>query len=176
MRVALLMAACCLLAGPLALPPLAARTEDIPLLAQRFLDKLSVARDKMVSGISSQVLERLTAFDYPGNIRELRNILYIAATHSTNCCIDAGTVSKVMQSMPQCQHADVPETAAVQQDGILHSKQTAGVARAGSLSEVESQYIESLLKQYDGNRKKIAVALGVSERTVYRKLKRLSLN
>ena len=59
----------------LLLPPLRERKEDIPLLIERFIDKMNRLRGKAVSGIEPEALERLMAHDYPGNIRELENII-----------------------------------------------------------------------------------------------------
>jgi transcriptional regulator with PAS, ATPase and Fis domain len=57
------------------IPPLRDRKGDIPLLTQRFLDRLSSARGKTITGVSSRVQEILTAHDFPGNVRELENIV-----------------------------------------------------------------------------------------------------
>ncbi len=60
---------------PILLPPLRERREDIPLLVEHFLERLSVETDRQVEGVSADALAALMRHDWPGNVRELRNVL-----------------------------------------------------------------------------------------------------
>ena len=145
------------------LPPLRERIDDIQLLAPNLLEPISSAMSRRFI-LSADALEQLKQHDYPGNVRELRNILSIAATHSKTGEIGAATVIEVMQRHAQSRMqpgsalaaAPAPDTAA-------------------TLHDVEAQHISRLLAQHGGNRKQVAAALSVSERTLYRKLKRYAL-
>ncbi len=87
------------------LPPLRERIDDIQLLAPNLLEPISSAMSRHYS-LTDDALERLKQYDYPGNVRELRNILSIAATHSKSGEIDAVAIDEVMQV-----HAHYEETA-----------------------------------------------------------------
>jgi two-component system response regulator AtoC len=153
------------------LPPLRERIEDIQLLARSLLEPISSAMSRRFV-LATDALERLKQYDYPGNVRELRNILSIAATHSKAGEIDAEAIEEVMQRHEEHTRARLFP---------LRTMKTAAppVAPAPemavSLHDVEAEYINQLLAQHSGNRKQVASALGVSERTLYRKLKRYAL-
>ena len=106
-----------------------------------------------------------------GNVRELRNILFIATTHSGSGLIDADTVVKVMQMHAQS-HGQVssPRTVEVAAIPAMPAADT-----AASLHDVEARHISQLLQQHNNNRRQVAEALGVSERTLYRTLKKFEL-
>lgn len=148
------------------LPALRERPTDIPLIADCLLDKIGNS-----SGIRSELdkdsLEVLMAHNFPGNIRELRNILMIAAAHSVNGRIDRACLGDVLQQLGHRQARS--QTA---EPEIQEQPDTTGV----KLEDLESQHINWLLKQHSGNRKKVAACLGISERTMYRKLKRHHLS
>jgi two-component system response regulator AtoC len=151
------------------LPPLRERLDDIEPLASSLLEPISRAMSRRLS-LTTAALDQLKQFDYPGNVRELRNILSIAAAHCKGGEIDAATVIEVMQEHKQtraqpCPSRDMDDVAAVAPAPDV----------AASLHDVEAQHINRLLQQHSGNRKLVAASLGVSERTLYRKLKRYAL-
>jgi transcriptional regulator with PAS, ATPase and Fis domain len=140
----------------LAIPPLRDRKGDIPLLAQRFLDRLNEGRRKNVHGVSSRVLELLTAHDYPGNIRELENIV---------------------------EHAWVMCATGVIEPGHLPDTVTQAVAPVGpsgapsrGLEHLEGAYIRQVLLRHDGNRGAAARELGIHRTTLQRKIRKLGLS
>ena len=152
------------------LPPLRERIDDIPLLAPNLLDPIGSAMSCHYR-LTDDALERLKQYDYPGNVRELRNILSIAATHCKSGEISAEAVDEVMQLQAHSKKQPCPsrtmETAVTP---------VAPVAETGAtLHDVEAQHINLLLQQHSGNRKQVAAALGMSERNLYRKLKRYAL-
>jgi len=153
------------------LPNLLDRIDDVPMLARSLLESINRsmrASYHLVDGAS----ERLKAYTYPGNIRELRNILFIAATHSTNREIDAQLIDKIIHNLPHC--PENGEQQVFNQQASMPVQAPANDAPA-SLDDVERQHIRQLMDRYEGNRKKVAEALGVSERTIYRKLRRLGI-
>jgi DNA-binding NtrC family response regulator len=153
------------------LPPLRERIDDIQVLAPNLLEPISNTMARRFT-LTSAATERLKQYNYPGNVRELRNILFIAATHSSNGEIDADILGEVFDlhaagKVQPCQ----PEPLAEPQEVRKPSAQPA----ATSLHGLEAQHIADLLAQHGGSRKKVAEAMGVSERTLYRKLKRYGL-
>jgi transcriptional regulator with GAF, ATPase, and Fis domain len=157
-------------AFPVNIPALRERPDDIPALAEHFLLHMEEG-DRFVP-LSPEVIETLLTYDYPGNVRELRNILFIAATHSRNGDIDNDTVAEVMQLHAQsrlqpCVHRAVEAVAA---------PVAPGVEKTASLQDVEAEHISRLLAEHNNNRRKVAAVLGISERTLYRKLKRFNLS
>ncbi len=158
------------------LPSLRERLDDVPTLARNLIEGINRAM-RCSYHLKPDAYDELKRYQYPGNVRELRNVLFIAATHSRNREIDADLITHVVSNLPHCN--DVTETTTSQQsDSALASPVSNGPATgnsAPSLKDLETEHIRQLLQRYDGNRKKVAEALGISERTIYRKLKKLEL-
>ncbi|MAT40226.1 MAG: Fis family transcriptional regulator [Ectothiorhodospiraceae bacterium] len=135
------------------LPPLKEREGDIPLLAQHFMKKFAANANKEITGISDSVMHLLTQYDYPGNVRELMNII--------NSAVIIETQSELRkQSLPQyfLDSADTM-TGAVRD---LPQK---------SLKEVEKEHILKVLKLCDGNKTKASKVLGISRISLINKVK-----
>ncbi|RLA00410.1 MAG: Fis family transcriptional regulator [Gammaproteobacteria bacterium] len=154
------------------LPALRERLDDIEILAPDLLGPVSQSMNQKFK-LTLAAIERLKLYDYPGNVRELRNILFIAATHSSGGDIDNVVIETVLQQLAhgrQHQH----------QEATVESRQAETASRPGmtgnGLHDVEAKHISALLQQHHDNRKQVAAALGISERTLYRKLKRYNLN
>jgi transcriptional regulator with PAS, ATPase and Fis domain len=162
------------------LPCLRERLEDIPLLANSLLEPVSHTMRRRFT-LAPDALERLKAYHYPGNVRELRNILYVAATHSPGDVIHAAVIDDVIGQMARNQASQQPsndEPAAPPSPAhdSIGLRQTFGNANWGSsLVDVEARHIKELLDRYAGNRRRVADDLGISERTLYRKLKKYGL-
>lgn len=141
----------------LALPPLRQRKEDIPLLVERFIDKMNRLRGKAVSGLEPAALERLLAHEYPGNIRELENII----EHAFILC-SQGRIG--LHHLP-----------------ASLGSQAAAVAGPSSLSirarhqATEAEMIRDALVRNGYNRLAAARDLGMHKSTLFRKLKKLNL-
>jgi DNA-binding NtrC family response regulator len=135
------------------LPPLRERREDIPALADALLVRM---RDPAAyrCHIDEEARERLIRHDYPGNIRELRSTLQRAIALSGD-----GHIRR-----EHIQFEDRPAAPV---------SVTAGNAR--SLRQLESAQISFLLEKHQGHRRRVAEALGISERTLYRKLEKYQL-
>jgi two-component system response regulator HydG len=131
---------------PIHLPALRDRREDIALLAETLLTRLAPGR---AYTLSEAVLERLQAYDYPGNIRELRNILERATLMA-----DGDTL--LVEHLP-------PELAS--ETAVMP-----GIDAIVPLETAELRYLQWALAHHGGDRKSLAEQLGISERTLYRKL------
>lgn len=132
------------------IPPLRRRVEDIPLLANHFLEKYG--RQKGISGFTEEALHLLTHYAWPGNVRELENIIERAVTFTRNNKIGA-------EDLPQ-------EMIGLQGDQLLERMLTKQV----SLAELEREYLERVLQSVGGNKLKAAQILQIDRKTLYRKL------
>jgi len=153
------------------LPPLRERLDDIQLLAPNLLEPISNTMARRFS-LTGAAVDRLKQYEYPGNVRELRNILFIAATHSSNGEIDEDIIKEVFKLHAQ---GRVQPCQPRVQDSSPEPPPVPAKPAAASLQDVEAQHISRLLEEHGGSRRKVAQAMGVSERTLYRKLKRYSL-
>jgi transcriptional regulator with PAS, ATPase and Fis domain len=137
------------------LPPLRERKEDIPLLVEHFIEKMNMMRGKAISGVDTETLQILMCHDYPGNIRELENII----EHAFVLC-NAGPI--------QTRHLPggfaTPDPGANQQDSLTHT-----------LNSTESIAIMNALKRNGYNRLAAARELGMHKSTLFRKIKRLGI-
>ena len=166
------------------LPSLRERMDDIPTLSRNLIE--SINRSMRCSYyLTDDVFEEMRAYDYPGNVRELRNVLFIAATHSHNREINGELIASVIRNLPQCNGHDMAARAETNHYApALHSVNSSDTPpsvqppaeSASTLKDIEAEHIRQLLDRFAGNRKKVAETLGISERTVYRKLKKLGLS
>ncbi len=140
----------------LVLPPLRNRKEDIPLLVERFVKRLNVLRGRSVSGISRETLALLMSHDYPGNIRELENIV----EHAFVICPEG-------QIEPRC----LPDSLI----GPVPRPTAHGTIDA-ALRSTEAQAILDALKRNNYNRLATARELGMHKSTLFRKIKNLDID
>jgi PAS domain S-box-containing protein len=141
----------------IALPPLAERREDIPLLASHFLRQFSLRQGKAVDAISAEALGLLMRYDYPGNVRQLQNII----EHAVVICRSA-------QVEAECLPADLTEELAIRKVSPPND-------RRPPLMEAEAQKILETLHRYGGHRTKTAAALGIDTSTLWRKIKKYGI-
>jgi DNA-binding NtrC family response regulator len=144
------------------LPPLRERREDIPLLAQSFLQEFAQERGKELGGYSDEVLERFDAYPWPGNVRELRNAVERAVLFSKGSLV---TVEDLPTSLGT--GAQPPALAAPAREAVPLQ---AAVERA----EIEA--IKAALEASGGRRSEAADILGVSRKTLWEKMKNYSVS
>jgi len=142
------------------IPPLRERTEDIPKLIDYFLDIYRERFGRPQLELSDDARAQLQTYDWPGNVRELRNCLERAAALSAGDVIDAGQIP-ILGSPTR---------------GIIADRSPAAAAAAPhslprTLEELEREHILEVLKHSDGNRERTAAILGISSRTLYRKIR-----
>ena len=148
-----------LAAFPIAVPPLRDRREDIPILADHFLKRYAAAAEKSIRDISTDALQMLIQYDFPGNVRELENIIERAVLYETTDLLQPESLlfhqtrggSQVATSSPTDTTTILP------------------------LDEVERRAIIHALKVTDNNIPNAARALGIDRSTLYRKLKKYNL-
>jgi DNA-binding NtrC family response regulator len=138
------------------LPSLRERAEDIPLLADHFLRKYAVENAKPVSQISQEALEHLARYGWPGNVRELENVIERAVTLSHHSII-----------LPE----DLPRRLTVEPAEDSSRSLPSHIP----LSELEKLYLQKVLEETGGNKKKAAAILGIDRRTLYRMAARYGL-
>ncbi len=143
------------------LPPLAARVDDIPLLCNHFLHEFTARNNKVITAITPDAMQALTAYAWPGNVRELRNTIEKTVVLARG---DRITLRELPAAIREAAHAGVDKRTAA---GGGAADSQAG----GSLADVEKQLIRATLRQHDDNRTRAAVALGISRRTLHRKLR-----
>ena len=143
----------------ISLPALRDRAEDIPELTEYFLKEAAAEVGSKVAGITDAAQTVLSHYDWPGNIRQLRN------------CIKTMVV---MCDRDRLDVQDIPPEIAQRPQLAAGSHTVAGLAGV-SLNELEKQAIIETLAKTDGNREKAAKILGIGERTLYRKIKEYNL-
>jgi two-component system response regulator HydG len=140
------------------LPPLRARREDIIPLADHFRRQFARRHHKPIKGISPVVSKRLFTYDWPGNVRQLRNAI------ETMVVLDCDGILDVDDLPPEL--ADSPPTLSATGDGAAQE------LIGKSMDEIERWAIEQTLKLTNGNREEAARILGIGARTLYRKLEK----
>jgi DNA-binding NtrC family response regulator len=147
---------------PLVIPPLRERRDDLAELATHLLGRI----EGRAARLTPTALDTLSAYDFPGNVRELLNVLRRAAVFAGDEPIDDALLSRMVRasvfgrtdselrsSVPPAEEGDSPRT----------------------LSEVERAHIERVLELHGGNVTRAAVALGIDRRTLQRKLRSLGV-
>lgn len=152
----------------LQLPPLRERREDIPLLVEHFIRTLSLRTGKEITGVTPEVMEVLMRHDFPGNVRELENIL----EHAFVLC-RGGLIG--LEHLP----AEVRSGGGAGPAGVAASAEVpsaaGGASGSASLAELERRAIESALRKHGGNRAAAARELGIHRTTLWRKMRRYGL-
>jgi DNA-binding NtrC family response regulator len=138
------------------LPPLSERVGDIPLLADRFLKEYCEKNNKKIEGLTPDTVNLLIAYAWPGNVRELRN-----------------TIEKmvVLARTERLSPRDVPANIREAVKGHAGLGARSPLLMTGSLAETERRKIVAVLEKNGGNRTRAADELGISRRTLHRKLR-----
>ena len=143
------------------LPRLIDRREDVPLLIDYFVKEHLSRHGKKINGISTAARRRLLAFDWPGNVRQLRNVIESMVVVDYDEVLDLD---------------DLPAELAPD-DVMVERNQMGGLHElvGKSMDEIEELFIAETLKVTVGNREEAAKMLGIGERTLYRKIKQYEL-
>ena len=139
------------------IPPLRERREDIPLLLEHFLRKFAEKNRRDVTGLTAAARDALLKYDYPGNVRELENIIERAVLLCRGRVIDL---------------EDLPATV---RPGRRGPSEPLPKDLPGVLADIERQAIESALERTGGIQTQAAEALGISERVLRYKMKKYGL-
>jgi two-component system response regulator HydG len=139
--------------GALRIPPLRNRREDIPALAQRFIDAFNRENGTKIEGLTPEAMRRLVNHNWPGNVRELKNVVERMCIESESALLDVGDLPDSLRTT-----TDIVPTGAPNLTGL-------------TMADVERLHIMNTLRFYSGNRERTAKALGIGARTLYRKLR-----
>jgi DNA-binding NtrC family response regulator len=139
----------------IALPPLASRREDLPLLERYFVQKFSAEYKKPVSGLTRRAQSRLATYPWPGNVRELENVIGNACMMTEGKFLDVN---------------DLPERLRGELNDQLMADET-----FLSLEEVQRRHVLRVLELVGGNKLRAAGILGVGRATIYQLLARMRL-
>ena len=138
------------------LPPLRERMEDLPLLVAHFIQHLNAIQKKDISGISDEALACLMCHDYPGNVRELENILERAFVLCKTGMIEPHHLPESIHARPSAESGTPPlETL--------------------SIKDMEAIFLTNALRRNGWNRLKTARQLGMHKSTLFRKIKALNI-
>jgi two-component system response regulator HydG len=141
------------------LPTLMERAADIPLLTEHFIKLFSRRHGKAIRNMSAAARRKLMSFDWPGNVRQLRNVI------ESMVVVDFDGVLDLDDLPPELGGVEEATTPVAGQDGSLR------LLVGKPLEEVERMFITETLNQTGGNREAAAELLGIGERTLYRKIK-----
>ncbi len=142
---------------PIKIPPLRERKEDIPLLAEYFMQKYAEREEKEVNSIAPDAMELMMAYHWPGNVRELENAIERAVLLAT-------TSEIVVNDLPPNVRS-IGERKVVEQSGALNSW----------IEKLEEEALRKALLECEGNVSLTARKLGIGRATVYRKAKKYGL-
>lgn len=133
------------------MPSLRERREDIPLLAQHFLTVFAEKNHKDIKGLTPQAMDGLLKYEWPGNIRELMNVIERAVVLSRDEYLDEEDLSLINRNKPAVEH-------------IIHGNIP--------LEDVERNTVLETLEAAEGNKSEAARRLGITRRTLHKKLKK----
>lgn len=137
------------------IPPLVERPEDLPYLVQLIIQRLNKKYNKAVESVSREVMQKIRSYPWPGNVRELENILersllFANSKEMTELDLELSGTEKTMEEWK-----DVKEQ---------------------TLARIEQSFLETALKQHQGDIKSVAENMGITSRAVYTKLKKYQIN
>ena len=150
---------------PIEIPPLRQRKEDLPLFLTFFIDQLNSKQDKQVKGVTPEVMEALDAYSWPGNIRELENLLQRAF---------------ILESMPFLSAPAFPSDLFMPSKSKTPSHQfqlgTLAEVRQKAITKAEVEYLCAALKVHSGKINKTSTTAGISRRQLHKLLVRHGIN
>lgn len=138
------------------LPPLKERKEDIPLLVEHFIDKFNAQMGKHITGVSEETLDILMRYDFPGNVRELENII----EHSMILCRGE-----------RIEPVHLPEY--LYQPVLVTQKNSKSITKP--FHSLEAEFIRKVLEKNNWNIRKSALELGIHRTTLWRKMQKFGI-
>ncbi|MFO7839258.1 MAG: sigma-54 dependent transcriptional regulator [Desulfosalsimonadaceae bacterium] len=149
----------------LRVPPLRERKDDIALLAAHFLNRYCLQMGKEIQGFTPEAVEQLSAYSFPGNVRELQNVIERAVTFCHGPRLDMEHLPTRIRQCVYAVNEKAGSSSAEMTDTLLREHEM-----LPTLQEIEKQYIAHVLEKVGGNKRRAAAILGISRRTLYRHL------
>lgn len=144
-------------------PPVREREDDIDLLALRFLKQSAMAQQKRVKGFSAEAMKALRRYNFPGNVRELQNVVERAVVFC------AGELIGVKDLPDRVQNNVGSNVSSASASGLQQHESTLLAGQVWpTLDEMQKRYVQLILKEVDGNKRRAAALLGIGRRTLYR--------
>ncbi len=144
------------------LPPLRERREDIPLLVDFFIKKARSKINKIVKGIADDGLELLKKYNWPGNVRQLENVIEKLVVRTKGSYIMTGLIKETISSLKDYKNLDTANYSSEIVPDITLNK---------SLEEIERDIIKKVIEEESGNKSAAAKRLKIGRTTLWRKLK-----
>ena len=141
----------------ISLPNLRERSQDIPILVDHFMKQFVSSHQKHIKGMSVDARKRILAFDWPGNVRQLRNVVESMVVVDYDGLLDVDDLPEEFSDQPQPSAEPAANSLAT-----LVGK---------SLGDIEKLFVGETLRATAGNREEASKMLGIGERTLYRKIK-----
>jgi two-component system response regulator AtoC len=148
----------------LRVPPLAERHEEIPDLAQLFVEQCARRMKKRTVGLSADALAKLSRYDFPGNVRELKNIIERAVILSAEARIEPEDIV-----LPPAARTEIPSN-------VFFGVSLNAEGSPPPVDEVERAYVQRVLEHMNGRRGAAAEVLGISYPTFLRRLRELGID
>jgi DNA-binding NtrC family response regulator len=149
---------------PLNVPPLRRRLDDVPLLARHFVEKICRSESMAIKVLTSQAIERLTSYSWPGNVRQLENAVEMAVALSG----DRGVLSA-----PDFPLGYPPKLTMVEAGRAVVSLPDGGLDYQQMLATIERSILEQALEKTGGNKKAAAEMLGLKRTTLCAKVRNM---
>ena len=137
---------------------------DVQLLASHFLEQAAVGVETGVLRMTREVTDALNRYSFPGNVRELENAIRRAVAVCSSGIITL-----------ECLPPEIAESAQAGSSPKIHETELALVADRPTMDELQRRYLQFILDENDGNRRRAATALGLDRRTVQRLIARYQL-
>jgi two-component system response regulator HydG len=143
----------------LEVPPLSDRKEDIPLLTRHFLETFAAKNRKEIKGFTPKAMDNLIHYDWPGNVRELMNAVERAVVLARSNYLDVNDFPFMKNSLNENDQKD-----SISSDALI-------LQGEAPLEEIEKTAILNTLEAADGNKSEAARRLGITRKTLHKKLK-----
>ena len=155
---------------PITLPSLRERREDIPLLAEYFLKQYCAIQQRPLMDISDEAMRTLCEYHWPGNVRELENVIERGVILEEGDSFGTGALpERVIEGRRSAEPPEGPRSASGAPTGSSSDNQ------AGTLEEIEREYLVKVLEETGWQKKKASAILGINSSTLYRKIQRYGL-
>lgn len=158
----------------LEIPPLRERTEDVLLLAEKFIESYNVKLNKNIKGISEEVKKIFTRYLWPGNIRELDNVIYSSMIMADEDILNRNSLNMYWDD-ELMKKDEKPQDTYINLVGMKEELEGVNGSLEDKVSKIEENYIRSAIEAYPNNLSKAAAFLGISRQALQYKMKKYNI-